>query len=210
MAFKYRTTWGWDNFWPFEYSGGSEIRPSLDFEWSKRGCVANGLDFEWDLKSGIPTIWNPDKWRPFRQKLFEIQTKSPNFEWSGFWMVGTIAIAKAGPFENRTIWKPDHLKTGPFEIWPSKSLDFKCFRILNGRISDSHCPWFQKPNTYLGSKLFWDDFEFLDVSLKSGSDPDYAGDGLSQTLIQSLHLLNQTEPKNMSNQVFDYCKQYID
>ena len=35
---------------------GSEIRPSLDFEWSKTGWVANGLDFEWDLKSGSPTI----------------------------------------------------------------------------------------------------------------------------------------------------------
>ena len=35
---------------------GSEIRPSLDFEWSKRGWVANGLDFEWHLKSRNPTI----------------------------------------------------------------------------------------------------------------------------------------------------------
>ena len=26
--------------------------------------------------------------------------------------------------------------SGPFEIWPSKSPDFECFRILNGRISD--------------------------------------------------------------------------
>ena len=31
------------------YSGDSEIRPSLDFEWSKTGWVVNGLDFEWDL-----------------------------------------------------------------------------------------------------------------------------------------------------------------
>ena len=35
---------------------GSEIQPSLDFEWSKIGWVANGLDFEWDLKSRSPTI----------------------------------------------------------------------------------------------------------------------------------------------------------
>ena len=35
---------------------GSEIRPSLDLEWSKRGWFANGLDFERDLKSGSPTI----------------------------------------------------------------------------------------------------------------------------------------------------------
>ena len=78
----------------------SEIRTSLDFEWSKRGWVANVLDFEWDLKSGSLTILNPDKWPPFCQKTFEIQTKT-----SGFRMVGTIAIAitKARPFENRTI-----------------------------------------------------------------------------------------------------------
>ena len=77
----------------------SGIRPSLDFKWPKRGWEANGLDFEWDLKFESPTIWNPDKWQPFCQKPFEIWTKSPDFEWSGFWMVGTIA--KARPFEIR-------------------------------------------------------------------------------------------------------------
>ena len=61
---------------------GSEIRPSLDFEWSERGWVANGLDFEWHLKSWSLTIWNPDKWTPFYQKPFEIRTKP-----SRFWMV---------------------------------------------------------------------------------------------------------------------------
>ena len=35
---------------------GSEIGTSLDFEWSKRGCVVNGLVFKSDLKSGSPTI----------------------------------------------------------------------------------------------------------------------------------------------------------
>ena len=35
----------------FVIQWGSEIQPSLDFEWSKTGWVANGLDFEWDLKS---------------------------------------------------------------------------------------------------------------------------------------------------------------
>ena len=34
----------------------SDIRTSLDFEWSKRGWVANGQDFEWVLKMGSPTI----------------------------------------------------------------------------------------------------------------------------------------------------------
>ena len=30
---------------------GSEIQPSMDFKWSKRGWVANDPGFEWDLKS---------------------------------------------------------------------------------------------------------------------------------------------------------------
>ena len=57
---------------------------------------------------------NLDKWPPF----CHIWTKM-----SRFWMVGTIAIAKARPFEIRS-WK---------------SPDFKFFRILNGQISDPHC-----------------------------------------------------------------------
>ena len=35
----------------FTLQWGSEIQPSLDFKWSKRGWVANGLNFKWDLKS---------------------------------------------------------------------------------------------------------------------------------------------------------------
>ena len=35
---------------------GSEIRSSLDFEWSKRGWFSNSLNFEWDLKSGSPNF----------------------------------------------------------------------------------------------------------------------------------------------------------
>ena len=57
-----------------KHTVGSEIRTSLDFKWSKRGCVANVPDFERDLKSRSPTIWNPDKWLPFFQKPFEILT----------------------------------------------------------------------------------------------------------------------------------------
>ena len=34
----------------------SELRTSLDFEWSKRGWVVNGPYFEWDLKSISPHI----------------------------------------------------------------------------------------------------------------------------------------------------------
>ena len=65
---------------------------------------------------------------------FEIRTnhlksgqKCPGFEWSGFQTVGTkdIAIAKARPFENGTIWKLDHLKSNLQKV-----------RISNGQISD--------------------------------------------------------------------------
>ena len=42
----------------------------LDFEWSKRGWVANGLDLKCYLKSGNPTILNPDKWTPICHKPF--------------------------------------------------------------------------------------------------------------------------------------------
>ena len=35
---------------------GSEIQPSLDFEWSKTGWVANAQELEWDMKSGSPII----------------------------------------------------------------------------------------------------------------------------------------------------------
>ena len=84
---------------------GSEIRTSLDFEWSKRGWVANGPDFERDLKSGSPTIWNRDKWLPFCQKSFEIWTKTAGFQWSCY---------------SPTLWKPDHLK-----------FDLQKVRILN-------------------------------------------------------------------------------
>ena len=74
---------------------GSEIWTILDFKLSKRGWFANGPDFEWDLK-----------WWPFCQKLFEIWKKCLDFEWSGFQMVGTIAIAKATtwPFENHNLF----------------------------------------------------------------------------------------------------------
>ena len=104
------------------YSEGYEIQASLDFEWSKRGWFVNSPDFHW--------IWNPEA------QSFEIQTNSRNFvynhlksgqkcldlEWASFLMVGTIAIAKAQPFENRTIWNLIFKKSGfqmrpDFEWW---------------------------------------------------------------------------------------------
>ena len=51
--------------------------------------------------------------------LLEIRTKSLDFEWSGFQMVSTkaIAIAKAEPFENQSIWSPTFKKPW-FQIIP--------------------------------------------------------------------------------------------
>ena len=57
------------------------------------------------------------------------------------WISNGIWNPEAQPFEIRTNGRhfvKNHLKTGPFEIRPSKSPDFKCFRILNGQVSDPH------------------------------------------------------------------------
>ena len=78
---------------------GSEIRTSLDFKWSKRGWVAQMVRI-WNW------IWN------LEAQPFEIPTNGRYFVKQK--MVGTIAVAK-----------PNHLKTEPFEIQPSKSPDFK-------------------------------------------------------------------------------------
>ena len=48
--------------------------------------------------------------------------KRSDFEWSGFQMVGTLAIATA-----KAIWKPGHLKSDLQKVW-----------ISNSRISDPH------------------------------------------------------------------------
>ena len=78
-------------------------------------------------------IWNPEA-QPFEiwtngchfvKNHLKSRQKCPDFEWSGFWMVGTIAAAIA--------------KTWPFEICSLQSLNFKCLGISNGRISDPHC-----------------------------------------------------------------------
>ena len=56
-----------------------------------------------------------------------------------FLMVGTIAISKAQPFENRTIWnqtfkksdfRSPYYNTEPFQIWLSKPSEFKCIENL--------------------------------------------------------------------------------
>ena len=86
------------------------------------GWLLNGLNFEWDLKSESPTIWNLDKWQPFCQKSFEIQTKTSRFRTVG---ILAIAIAKAPQFENQTIWNPA-VKKPRFQMFPDfKWLDFR-------------------------------------------------------------------------------------
>ena len=101
ISFYPKTRCSWNSLIWSWIQWGSEIRTSLDFKWLKRGWAANCPDFEWDL--------NPET-QPFEirtngsfsQKPFEIRTKKVRiFELSDFQMVGTIAKAKAGPFENQ-------------------------------------------------------------------------------------------------------------
>ena len=77
----------------------SKFWTNLDFKWSKRGWVANGRDFEWDLK-----LVQMDTTYSVKNHLKSCR-KCLGFEWSGFLMVGTIAlaIATSQPFENVTI-----------------------------------------------------------------------------------------------------------
>ena len=50
-----------------------------------------------------------------------------DFEWFGFWMVGTraIDIGKAQPFENRTIWNQTFKKSGFWMFSDFKWSDFR-------------------------------------------------------------------------------------
>ena len=82
--------------------------------------ILNGI---W-MKSGSLTIWNPDT-QPIVKNHFKSKQKYPDFEWSGFQIVGTIAIAR--PFENQTIGN----------LIFKKSI-FECFRISTGPISNSY------------------------------------------------------------------------
>ena len=67
-----------------------------------------------------PEIWKPNHLNPpFFKNHLKSRQKCPDFEQSGFQMVGAIA------------------KAGSFEIRPSQSPNF-CFRISHGQISDPH------------------------------------------------------------------------
>ena len=94
---------------------GSEIRTSLDFKWSEF-WMRSEIQKPRHLKS----IQMGPILRHIVKKKFEIRTKHWDYEWSGFQMVGAIGIviAKAHPFENRTIWN---------------------WTFENGRISDPNC-----------------------------------------------------------------------
>ena len=66
-----------------------------------------------DLISVFKICVRPD-FRPPQYKYKKIvknhlksRQKCPYFKWSSFWMVGTIAIAKA---KSLTLWKPDYMK----------------------------------------------------------------------------------------------------
>ena len=109
---------------------GSEIWTSLDLNGQKEvGLqivqISNGI---WNREAQPFEIWTNG--HHFVVNHLKSGPKSLDFQWSGFQMVGTIAIviAKAQPFE-----------IGPFEIRPSKIPDFKYFQISNGRISNPHC-----------------------------------------------------------------------
>ena len=85
------------------------------------------LDGIWNLEAQSFEIRTNG--RHFVINHFKSAQKCPDFEWSGFQMLGTIAIAKAQPFEIR----------------PSKSLDFWMF--LDFKWSDFRSPtitYFQK------------------------------------------------------------------
>ena len=73
-----------------------------------------GLQMVWILNEN----WNPEA-QPFEicknghhfvKSHLKCRQKCLDFEWSSFWMVGTIAIAKA-PFENWTIWNSTFKKS---------------------------------------------------------------------------------------------------
>ena len=106
---------------------GSEIQSSLYFKWSKKGWFANGPDFKSEHQKAQPCEIRTNG-QHFVNHLKSGQ-KHPFFEWPGFWMAGTIAIATAiyWPFENQTIWNPVFKKSW-FQMFPF--LEMVRFQIL--------------------------------------------------------------------------------
>ena len=75
-------------------------------------CLDGPFEYQTFLNHRMPSF--SQDW----ECTFEIWTKS-----SGYW---TVRFSNGWDY---SYLKPDHLKTWPFEIWPSKSLDFKCLQI---------------------------------------------------------------------------------
>ena len=98
-----------------------------DLVWISNGPKQVGLQMVW-ISNGI---WNPEaqpfeirtNGRHFVKNHLKSGQKRPDFEW---------LIAKARPFENRTIWNPTFKKSG-FQMFP----DFKW--------SDFRSPLYLKP-----------------------------------------------------------------
>ena len=84
---------------------GSEIPTSLDFQMAQKrlGCKWSGFWKEYEIQ--MPNHWKSRQNSIILSENFlKSRQKCPDFEWSGFQLVGTIAIVipKAPPFE---IWK---------------------------------------------------------------------------------------------------------
>ena len=95
----------WSGFWTFTRNP------------DQKGWVANGPDYGiWNLETQPFEIQTNS--RHFVKNHFNSGQKCLDFKWLGLWLLPRL--------------KSDYLKTIPFEIWPSKSPDFKCFGILNG------------------------------------------------------------------------------
>ena len=81
--------------------------------------------------------------------------KRTDFEWSSFQMVGTIAIAKARTFENRTIWnltfKKSRFQMVKFQIPTKSHLWFETF-LYSG-----------KPEEWFDDFFSWTDQQLLQV-----------------------------------------------
>ena len=109
----------------YRYSGDLKS----DLVWISNGPKQVGLQMVW-ISNGI---WNPEaqpfeirtNGRHFVKNHLKSGQKRPDFEW---------LIAKARPFENRTIWNPTFKKSG-FQMFP----DFKW--------SDFRSPLYLLPNT---------------------------------------------------------------
>ena len=69
--------------------------------------ILNGI---WNLEAQPLEIWTNGHY--FVKSYLKSWKKCHDFESSGFIMVGTTAIAKGPPFENRTIWNPTLKKYG--------------------------------------------------------------------------------------------------